>query len=180
MAHGPLSLWTVAIGLGLGGALGGGCKKTAHVRDTTPTLPEELDPVLVRFEDVPVEETRAGKRPLVLFAMSSEEPEAALLVSDVRASRAGFDDREMVLVEVYETGISRYEHRPMSPESAREWHRMYRASKWPVEVVLVDKDGGVKRRVARAVELGGLFDQIDATPVRQREVYERGRTDPGG
>lgn len=159
----------------LGLAAAPGCKKTAQVRDTTPTLPEELDPMLVRFADFPVDEARTGRRPLVIFAMSADEPIVRAQLEAVREARSGFEDRDMALVEVYETGVSRFDRRPMSPESAVAWHARYRASKWPVEVVLVGKDGGVKRRFARGAAMADLFDQIDRMPVRKRELYERGR-----
>lgn len=159
---------------GLAAAPGCG-KKKVHIRDTTPTLPEELDPMLVRFTDFPVDESRAGRRPLVIFAMSSDEPVVRTQLEAVSQARSGFEDREMTLVEVYETGISRYDNRPMSPASALEWHGRYRASKWPVEVVLVGKDGGVKRRFSRGASMQDVFEQIDRMPDRKRELYERGR-----
>lgn len=169
----------LAGGLALGVWLPG-CAKKAQVRDTTPTLPEELDPLLVRFERAPVGETRAGRRPLVVFAMGADQPEARAQIEAVASARDGFDDREMLLVEVYESGISRIEGRPLAPESARAWHETYRASTWPVEIVLVGKDGGVKRRTSAAVPMGELYEQIDAMPDRKREVYERDRTRGAG
>ncbi len=161
--------------VGLGATLGSGCGKKAYVRDTTPTLPEELDPMLVLFEEAPVEQTRAGRRPLVIFALSADDPAALEQVALVREAKAGFEDRDMMLIEVYEVGISRREGRPMSQASAVEWHERFRASTWPVEVVLVGKDGGVKRRSAGSAVMSELFEQIDQMPVRKREVYERAR-----
>ena len=155
--------------------LGPGCRKTPQIRDTTPTLPEGLDPMLVRFTDFPVEESRAGRRPVVIFAASADEPAARAQIEAVGRERAGFEEREMALVEVYEAGISRFEGRPMSPESAVAWHRRYRASTWPVEVVLVGKDGGVKRRFSRAATMAELFAQVDRMEDRKREMFERGR-----
>ena len=177
MTHGTTRAWIGIAAAGLALLAGPtGCKKKAQVRDTTPTLPEELDPMLVRFEEAPVSETRAGRRPLVIFAMSADQPEARAQIDAVRESRAGFDDRDMLLVEVYELGVSRIEGRPMAPESARAWHEAYRASTWPVEIVLVGKDGGVKRRASAPVPMSEVYGQIDAMPVRRREVHERDRT----
>ncbi len=176
--HTPWLAAATAIAMGL--MLTPGCKKTAQVRDTTPALPEELDPRLVRFSDFPVDESRAGRRPLVIFAMSEQDPVARDQIGVVLAAREGFEEREMTLVEVYETGVSRYDNRPMSPASAVRWHGRYRASKWPAEVVLVGKDGGVKRRSARAMAATELFGLIDSMPVRQHEVYERSRSGGGG
>jgi len=170
----------LAAAIGLGLLLAPGCKKTAQVRDTTPTLPEELDPMLVRFSDFPVDESRAGRRPLVVFAVSEEDPVARDQIGVARGAREGFAEREITLIEVYETGVSRYDNRPMSPASAVAWHQRYRASKWPAEVVLVGKDGGVKRRAARAMAPSELFGLIDAMPDRRQEMYERSRSGDGG
>lgn len=42
-------------------------------------------------------------------------------------------------------------------------------------VLLVGKDGGVKRRANDPVNLNELFAQIDRLPMRRAEMEERGR-----
>ncbi len=42
-------------------------------------------------------------------------------------------------------------------------------------VILVGKDGSVKRQEATPVQATAIFDQIDAMPMRQQEMQQRGR-----
>jgi hypothetical protein len=40
---------------------------------------------------------------------------------------------------------------------------------------LVGKDGGVKRQDTKPVKATAIFEQIDAMPMRQQEMQQRGR-----
>ena len=60
---------------------------------------------------------------------------------------------------------------PQSPQVAG-LARLPQASDF--QAVLIGKDGGVKARWAEPVSLNALYELIDAMPMRQREMRERG------
>jgi hypothetical protein len=117
-------------------------------------------------------------RPLILFADTipdnAEQPtqaqEQARRVAEVRE---GFVERDMILV-VIRAGKDRSTLRgqTISRESAEEIRRRFFADSQPFEVVLVGKDGSVKLRQDRPVEMAEVFRLIDSMPMRRREMRE--------
>jgi len=59
--------------------------------------------------------------------------------------------------------------------SAAKLRDRFGVDKENFRVILVGKDGGVKRSDTTPVKATALFGQIDTMPMRQQEMQERGR-----
>ena len=81
---------------------------------------------------------------------------------ETQAKAQKLDDRDMRVVRVIGA----------EDRTLRERYRV------PVEefrLLLIGKDGAVKRSEADAVALEEVFAQVDSMPMRRREMRERGR-----
>jgi len=119
---------------------------------------------------------RWAHRPLLVFAPSETHDALAAQRDALRGHDAGFQDRDMLLVTVVAEGTSRLRTVPSedgAPLTAAAVQRLRERFDVPpdaVRVILVGKDGTAKRRDAEPVSVRALFDQIDAMPMRQREM----------
>lgn len=158
---------------------GSGCSEVAQRRrrkrppPPEPKLPEDTDPALFAFVDAPYEGEQRQTRPVMIYADTPQNADALEQLAVLGSAGDLLDDREVIVVEIYGDGVSRYRGEPLSPASAKSWHDRYRAGRWDFEVVLIDKDGGVRLRKPRVVTAQELADTIDATPLRRQEVYQR-------
>ncbi|MHC5826161.1 MAG: DUF4174 domain-containing protein, partial [Nostoc sp.] len=64
---------------------------------------------------------------------------------------------------------------PIDESSAAKLRNRFRVNKENFRVILVGKDGGVKRSDTTPVKATAIFEQIDAMPMRQQEMQQRGR-----
>lgn len=106
-----------------------------------------------------IDQLRWEKRVLLVTA-----PDAAGLAGQRRAFErigAGGDDRDLVLVEVVGDRVSG------ASGTADALRRDYRLPTGRFEVVLIGKDGGVKRRSATPLAAADLIASIDAMPMRR-------------
>lgn len=126
-----------------------------------------------------IDAMRGRGRPLIVFATDERNPRAARQIAAAKREAAGFADREITLVVVYGVGNSFADERPLSErdcDALRDrFARNLRGAKGGFTALLVGKDGGVKRTAHDPIACDELFAQIDAMPMRRREVRERGR-----
>ena len=101
-------------------------------------------------------------RLLLVFAPDAEHEDLRRMEQENRAREQELDDRDMRVVRV----IGEQDH-PL--------RRRYRAPVGEFRLLLIGKDGGVKRSEADAVALEEVFAQVDSMPMRRREMRERGR-----
>nr|WP_175586454.1 DUF4174 domain-containing protein [Nostoc sp. UIC 10630] len=87
----------------------------------------------------------------------------------------GFTDRDLVLVQVLATDKSYANGQPIDESSAVKLRNCFGVDKENFQVILVGKDGGVKRSDTTPVKAAAIFEQIDAMPMRQQEMQERKR-----
>jgi hypothetical protein len=108
------------------------------------------------------------RRLLVVCAAAGDDTRLAKQLDAVRAARAGFDERDMELVVVAPGfGLSASER-----EALRERLSVGAGS---FAVLLVGKDGGVKRRADEPVAMKDIYGQIDGMPMRRAEMRERAK-----
>jgi hypothetical protein len=111
-------------------------------------------------------------RPLLVFAGADT---SAALAEQRRAfdqSRAGFQQRDMVVVWI--VGHSAVaELGPAVQGSAAELRKRHGVSAVEFRVVLVGKDGGVKLTSAEPLSAGRIFSVVDAMPMRRDEMRRR-------
>lgn len=114
-------------------------------------------------------------RVLLVFAPSSNYPAYQQQMQQLQGHKSAFVDRDLVVVEVLTDGSSYADARQIDPSSAARLRDGLQVSAQDFSVILVGKDGSVKRRQTTPVQAKAIFDQIDAMPMRQQEMQKRGR-----
>lgn len=111
-------------------------------------------------------------RPVVIFASAKtdERVEEQLRLLDQRQSAV--HERDIVVVTVWPDRVE------MDGKSVtlkpRDVRRRFNVAENRFVVLLVGKDGGIKRGSHTVVEPESLFGQIDSMPMRQREMRAQG------
>jgi hypothetical protein len=82
----------------------------------------------------------------------------------------GFTDRDLVLVQVLATDKSYANGQLIDESSAVKLRNRFGVDKENFRIILVGKDGGVKRSDTTPVKAAAIFEQIDAMPMRQQEM----------
>lgn len=114
-------------------------------------------------------------RVLLVFAPSVDHLSYQQQMQLFQAQKSGFTDRDLVLVKVLATDKSYVNGRLIDESSVANLRSRFGVDKENFRVILVGKDGGVKRQDATPVQATAIFKQIDAMPMRQREMQQRGR-----
>ncbi|TXM92266.1 DUF4174 domain-containing protein [Methylobacterium sp. WL30] len=107
----------------------------------------------------PLARYRQASRVLVLSAPDADDRRLAEQRAAVEAARAGFGERDLVVVEAVGEG-----------ESAAAIRRQLRLPADAFHAVLVGKDGGVKITASDPIPVLRLFSTIDAMPMRRDEM----------
>ncbi|MGI9048046.1 MAG: DUF4174 domain-containing protein [Rubrobacteraceae bacterium] len=113
-------------------------------------------------------------RLLLIFTPSATTPEYAEQQRIVETNAAGFTDRNLLTIGLFEAENNAPES-PISPEEAAVFREQYGIEKGRFAVVLVGKDGGEKFRSGKPVPARELFGRIDAMPMRRREMRRKMR-----
>ena len=108
-------------------------------------------------------------RVIILFGPEEELQENQQLA--FFRSKAQFRDRDMTLIRVKENAVSRDDNRIGDSRLAASFSKLYEYSEGFL-LVLVGKDGTVKRRENEPVDASKIYDQIDSMPMRKREMRE--------
>lgn len=113
-------------------------------------------------------------RVLLVFAPSSNNPGYQQQMQKFQGHKSAFVERDLILVEVLTDGNSYAESQQIDPSSAARLRDRLQVGAQDFRVILVGKDGGVKRRQTTPVQAKAIFEQIDAMPMRQQEMQKRG------
>ena len=114
-----------------------------------------------------------SNRVIVLFAESEKSPQFAKQVQILRDEKDGVLDRDLVVVEVLETGNSRCGETTISAKKAENLRNRFQAETGVFQFILLGKDGGVKLRRKEPVSAEDLFGIIDSMPMRQQEMRRK-------
>ena len=114
-------------------------------------------------------------RVLLVFAPSVDNPIYRQQMQLLQKHNNGFADRDLVLVQVLATNESYANRQLIDESSAAKLRDSFGVDKENFRVILVGKDGGVKRSDATPVQATAIFEEIDAMPMRQQEMQERRR-----
>lgn len=112
---------------------------------------------------------------LLVFAPSVDNHTYQQQMQLLQEHNSGFADRDLVLVQVLATDESYANRQPIDESSAAKLRDRFGVDKENFRVILVGKDGGVKRSDATPVQATAIFKEIDAMPMRQQEMQKRGR-----
>ena len=115
---------------------------------------------------------RWKKRPLVVIAPDATAKALADQRAAVAADRAGYAERDMVVVWVVGDAVSAELGR--SPGvSASALRSRYGVGPSAFRALLIGKDGGVKLSSSTPIATRALFQTIDAMPMRADEMRRR-------
>jgi hypothetical protein len=149
------SLWRGILALSFGALL-------AFASASAQPTPMPFDPDAHRWEH----------RLLVAFAPSREHAALRAQREALAEHLPALRERDLLWVEVW-AGGGDADGRPLAAASAEQLRARYDVPEGAFTVLLVGKDGGVKRRETAVVLPRDVFAQIDQMPMRRREMRER-------
>jgi hypothetical protein len=112
-------------------------------------------------------------RILLVFAPSQDNPAYQRQMQLFEAQRAGFKERDLLLVELLAEGTSRMNSQTLDEANVAELRSRFKVAPQEFRVILVGKDGTAKRRDSNPIQPEVIFNEIDAMPMRQREMRQR-------
>jgi hypothetical protein len=117
---------------------------------------------------------RWKNRLLLVFSPTLSDARFEAFDRNVSKARAEISDRDLIVFKILETGTSRLEDEPLTPETAEELRRRFDVEPGRFTVILIGKDGGVKMVSENRADLEEIFDRIDSMPMRKREMKNKG------
>ncbi len=116
-----------------------------------------------------LDQHRWSERLLVLVTPQADDPALQEQLRTIGRRNDAMLDRELELVQLHlETG--RVRDRTLSSDEVKQLRSRLGLSDGDRLLILIGKDGGVKRRATLDSDLGEVFLQIDAMPMRRSEI----------
>ena len=112
-------------------------------------------------------------RLLFLFGPGSSEPALETLKKQIQMLPAEMADRDLVVFEIYQSGISRMDEAVLDASASQSLRQHFRVPDNGITIILVGKDGGVKLKRHHPVDLQDIFGLIDSMPMRQNEMQQK-------
>ena len=109
-------------------------------------------------------------RLLLVFAPSENSPAYQKQMQLFQTQQADFSERDLLLVEILTEGTSRASGKVIDEADVTKVRSRFQVSPQDFRVILVGKDGTVKRKDSKPVEAKVIFNEIDAMPMRQQEM----------
>jgi hypothetical protein len=113
-------------------------------------------------------------RLLLVFSPTTSDPAFTAFNLTIARERREVEDRDLIVVRIFEKGPSRLDEQPLSQQDAERLRRRFEITSGRLTVILIGKDGGVKMVREGQAELQEIFALIDRMPMRQREMMEKG------
>ena len=132
-----------------------------------------LDSVHAYAVPFTLDRLRWKKRVLVLSAPRSDDARLRQQLDGIDETRAGFDDRDMLLITLLDDGGSTAGDRPLTKEEAAELRSRLKVHEGTFALRLIGKDGSVKLSDNVVVPLAEIYGLIDGMPMRRQEVRHR-------
>jgi hypothetical protein len=123
-----------------------------------------------RETTVDLNQYRWKNRLLLLFAPTRDHPRFDSLHGSLMTRKVDVADRDLVVFEVLESGLSTLDTEPLDPGTAEMLREKFGVAEGSFSVILVGKDGGVKLDHQDHISLEEIFALIDAMPMRQEEM----------
>ena len=114
-------------------------------------------------------------RLLLLFAPNAADADYQAQVKALDAHDFGLADRDMVVFHVLtdEGYVERANEKiSLSDEQTASLRAQFDVPRDTFTLLLIGKDGSIKRHENQAVAVDALFAQIDSMPMRQREMRQ--------
>jgi len=110
-------------------------------------------------------------RPVYVFTPSADHPDLKSQISGFLARRPDLKDRQIALISVASDKVKTHLG-PNETRPAQILRRTYNIGPNLFTVILVGKDTGIKARYLAATPPQDIFRQIDAMPMRLREMRQ--------
>jgi len=112
-------------------------------------------------------------RLLLVFAPSQKNLAYQTQMQLFEGQKAGFKDRDLLLVQILADGSSSVDDQRLNHTSAVSLRECFDVGTEEFGAILVGKDGTEKRRDHAPVQPTVIFGEIDAMPMRQQEMSSR-------
>ena len=113
------------------------------------------------------------ERLLFLIAPSAEDPMAVHQLETLNKRVDALNDRDLKIFQLYENSPSLFEDKKLSDREAQEFRSRLRIEPETRALILIGKDGSIKRHAAIDIGLREIFMQIDDMPMRRKEMQEK-------
>lgn len=114
-------------------------------------------------------------RVLLIFSPNAEDTELIQQVDNLSGMGAGMSARDLVVWKLLKDGVVSINGSVSSNLSSQDFYDYFAIKDAEFTVILLGKDGTEKLRRTQPVTSHGLFSLIDAMPMRQQEMRQRGR-----
>lgn len=108
-------------------------------------------------------------RLLLVFAPAENSPAYQKQMQLFQAQQAALSERDLLLVEIFTEGTSRASGKALDEADVAKVRSRFQSPQ-DFRVILVGKDGTVKRTDSKPIEAKVIFNEIDAMPMRQQEM----------
>ena len=112
-------------------------------------------------------------RLLFLFAPDDENLIFQKFQNEIKSQAAEVEDRDLVIFEVLEKGLSRMNRTQLERQVADSMRNRFKAPRQKFTLILVGKDGGTKLKHHAQTRLKEVFELIDSMPMRQKEMRQK-------
>lgn len=114
-------------------------------------------------------------RLIVLIAPKATDAEVEQQLRALRRRSDALIDRDIRIYQLYQVGSSFYQDEPLTADQAAKLRTRLRAKYDTKVMLLIGKDGTIKRRAPLGTDLRDIFLQIDEMPMRQTEIREKAK-----
>ena len=111
-------------------------------------------------------------RLLLVFAPGENTLAYQQQMQNFETAQVGFTERDLLLIELIADGNNRLDGVSIDPSDAESVRSRYGIPAETFAVMLIGKDGTLKRHDSEPVLAEIIFDEIDAMPMRQREMHQ--------
>ena len=112
-------------------------------------------------------------RLIILIAPQATDTEVEQQLRTFRKRSDALIDRDIRIYQLYQVGSSFYQDEPLTADQAARLRAKLRAKPDTKLLLLIGKDGTIKRRASLGADLRDIFIQIDEMPMRQTEIREK-------
>ncbi|MEM7793486.1 MAG: DUF4174 domain-containing protein [Cyanobacteria bacterium P01_C01_bin.118] len=122
-----------------------------------------------------MEDYQWENRVVLVFAPDSDDALLTEQIANFSGMGAGFSSRDLIVVKIVSEEAISLNGKVDTNLASQPFYEHFSVQKADFTVMLVGKDGTIKLRQNQPVTSQRLFSVIDAMPMRQREMRERGR-----
>jgi len=113
------------------------------------------------------------KRIIILFSISSATEYYRTQKDDLETRTEGILDRDLIVIELFKKKQGRLGDQFLTDDDVRKLMNLFNLKQDQFQIILLGKDGTIKRRSNVPVPVQELFDLIDAMPMRQEEMRRK-------